>query len=117
MNTSRRVPSLLASGIGRTFFWASAVIGNAVGAANLNRQYLTPEGQSRRWPGWLPDSDGIIYSVDMTVFYNTFFSNPTATLALCLGLSSPRLMQPDDLAVVHKVSMELTAIFALTTRG
>ncbi len=68
--------------------------------SNLSKQYLTQDNPELA--GWLPGKDGIIYSADMTVFYDTFFKNPTASWRYVLGYE-PALMQPDDLAVVHKV--------------
>jgi hypothetical protein len=66
----------------------------------LNRQYLTRDNPGLA--GWLPGNDGIIYTADMTVFYNTFFKNPTAPWKYIIGYE-PALMRPEDLAVVHKV--------------
>jgi hypothetical protein len=68
---------------------------------NLNRQFLSPETPGM--VGWLPDSDGIVYSVDMTVFNDLFYKNPTAPWRYILGFESA-LMLPEDLDVVHKVT-------------
>jgi hypothetical protein len=68
--------------------------------SNLTRQYLTQA--SPELADWLPGKDGIIYSADMTVFYDTFFKNPTAPWHYVLGYE-PAVMQPEDLSVVHKV--------------
>lgn len=68
--------------------------------SNLSRQYLTQDNTDLK--GWLPESGGIIYSVDMVVFDETFFKNPTAPWRYVLGFESA-LMRPEDLAVVRKV--------------
>jgi hypothetical protein len=68
---------------------------------NLAKQYLTPDNPDLA--GWLPESGGIIYSVDMTVFNDTFFKNPTAPWRYVMGFESA-LMQPEDLAVAHQVA-------------
>jgi hypothetical protein len=67
---------------------------------NLSEQYLTQDNPGLT--GWLPESGGIIYSVDMTVFDETFFKNPTAPWRYVLGFESA-LMRPEDLAVMRKV--------------
>jgi hypothetical protein len=67
---------------------------------NASKQYLA--GTDPDLAGWMPDTGGIIYSVDMTVFYDTFFKNPNAPWRYILGYESA-MMPPEDLAVVHKV--------------
>jgi hypothetical protein len=67
---------------------------------NLSKQYLTPDNPGLK--GWLPESGGIIYSVDMTVFFETFYKNPTAPWRYVLGFESA-LMRPEDLAVARNV--------------
>jgi len=68
--------------------------------SNISKQYLTQDNPELK--GWLPENGGIIYSVDMAVFDETFFKNPTAPWRYVQGFESA-LMQPDDLAVVRKV--------------
>jgi hypothetical protein len=67
---------------------------------NAAKQYLTQNDPVLA--GWLPESGGIIYSVDMTVFNDTFFKNPAAPWRYVLGFESA-LMRPEDLAVARKV--------------
>jgi hypothetical protein len=67
---------------------------------NFSEQHLTQDNPGLT--GWLPESGGIIYSVDMTVFYDTFFKNPTAPWRYVLGFE-PALMRPEDLAVMRRV--------------
>jgi hypothetical protein len=73
--------------------------------SNLTKQYLTQDNADLE--GWLPEKGGIIYSVDMTVFndtfFNTFFKNPTAPWRYVMGFESA-VMLPDDLAVAHNVA-------------
>lgn len=45
--------------------------------------------------GWLPDKGGIFYSVDMTLFYQTFYKNPNADWRYILGFE-PTLMPDED---------------------
>ena len=67
---------------------------------NAAKQYLTQNDPVLA--GWLPESGGIIYSVDMTVFNDTFFKNPAPPWRYVLGFESA-LMRPEDLAVARKV--------------
>ncbi len=67
---------------------------------NLTNEYLTREDQALA--GWLPDSGGIFYCADMSVFYQTFFKNPTAPWRYILGFE-PALMKPEDMEVYRKI--------------
>ena len=68
---------------------------------NLAKQYLAQDDPSLA--GWLPESGGIIYSVDVSVFNDLFFKNPTAPWRYAMGFESA-LMLPEDLAVARKVA-------------
>ena len=48
--------------------------------------------------GWLPDKGGIFYSVDTTLFYQTFFKNPKADWRYIFGFEST-LMPAEDFDV------------------
>jgi hypothetical protein len=50
----------------------------------------------------LPDPGGIIYSNDMTVFYETFYRNPQAPWRYVLGFE-PAWMKPDDLEIFREI--------------
>ncbi|HAL91496.1 MAG TPA: hypothetical protein DCM68_00520, partial [Verrucomicrobia bacterium] len=52
--------------------------------------------------GWLPEPGGIIYSDDMSVFYQTFFKNPHAPWRYILGYE-PGLMPEDDLKIYRNI--------------
>ena len=52
--------------------------------------------------GWLPGTNGIIYSADMDVFFDTFFKNPKAPWRYALGFE-PALMLPENLEVFDQV--------------
>jgi hypothetical protein len=90
----------LAAGIGLAFYLAVVADRGSRWTWNLNKQYLTQD--KPELAGWLPGKDGIVYSADMTVFYDTFFKNPTAPWRYVLGYE-PALMEADDLQVYHKV--------------
>ena len=60
---------------------------------------------------WLPASGGIIYSVDLSVFYQTFFTNPRAPWRYALGFE-PSFMTAENLAVYDELSRTLNALTA-----
>jgi hypothetical protein len=67
---------------------------------NLTQQYLTQDNPDLN--GWLPEKGGILYSADMTIFYQTFFKNPNADWRYILGFE-PALMPDEDFQVYHKI--------------
>jgi hypothetical protein len=67
---------------------------------NLTQQYLTQDNPDLN--GWLPEKGGIIYSADMTIFYQTFFKNPNADWRYILGYE-PALMPDEDFQVYHGI--------------
>jgi len=67
---------------------------------NLTTEYL--EQGKPEYAEWLPEPGGIIYSDDMTLFYQTFFKNPKAPWRYILGFESS-LMLPEDLAILRKI--------------
>jgi hypothetical protein len=67
---------------------------------NLTQQYLTQDNPDLN--GWMPDQGGILYSADMTVFYQTFFKNPKADWRYILGYE-PGFMPDEDFKVYHSI--------------
>ncbi|MBN1526157.1 MAG: hypothetical protein JW919_01030 [Candidatus Omnitrophica bacterium] len=67
---------------------------------NLTAEYLCADDPKQA--GWLPEKGGIVYSDDMTIFYDTFFKNPKADWRYILGFE-PALMPPEDLAIFRKI--------------
>jgi len=51
---------------------------------------------------WMPEKGGILYSADMTIFYQTFFKNPDGDWRYQLGFE-PALMPKDDFETYHKI--------------
>ena len=68
--------------------------------SNLTQQYLTQDNPDLN--GWLPEKGGILYSADMTVFYQTFFKNPNADWRYILGYE-PGFMSDEDFSVYHNI--------------
>jgi len=67
---------------------------------NLTDQYLTADNPDLA--GWMPEKGGILYSTDMTIFYQTFFKNPHGDWRYILGFEAT-LMRPGDFDVYHKI--------------
>ena len=68
---------------------------------NLTQQYLTT-AEHPELKGWMPEKGGILYSADMTIFYQTFFKNPNGDWRYILGFE-PALMPDEDFNVYHSV--------------
>ena len=68
--------------------------------SNLSQQYL--EANNPQLKGWMPEKGGILYSSDMTMFYQTFYKNPHGDWRYILGFE-PALMPAEDFEVYHKV--------------
>jgi hypothetical protein len=67
---------------------------------SLTWQFLTPDNPDLK--GWLPEKEGILYSVDMNIFYQTFYKNPNADWRYILGYE-PALMSDEDFKVYQDV--------------
>jgi hypothetical protein len=91
---------LIAAGLALSLCLAATADQGARWTRNLSRQYLSAANPPL--VSWLPGKDGILYSADMDVFYETFFKNPKAPWRYILGFE-PALMLPEDLEVMHRV--------------
>jgi hypothetical protein len=60
---------------------------------------------------WVPEPGGILYAVDMSVFYQTFFTNPHGEWRYAMGFE-PTFMRPEDLAVYYEICRTHNAIRA-----
>jgi len=67
---------------------------NARYTKNLTWQFLS-EAEHPELAGWMPGRDGILYSADMGVFYQTFFKNPQGDWRYMLAYE-PALMPAED---------------------
>jgi hypothetical protein len=68
--------------------------------ANLTQQYLKADNPDLK--GWLPEKNGILYSADMTIFYQTFFKNPMGDWRYMVGFEAT-LMPAADFDTYHKI--------------
>jgi hypothetical protein len=90
----------LACGIAIVTFMAITADVGSRWTANLTQQYLTADNPDLA--GWMPEKGGIIYSVDMSIFYQTFYKNPHGDWRYILGFEAT-LMPPEDFEVYHAV--------------
>jgi len=98
LNSFRRLA--LACGLALMTFLALTNDSGSTWTSTLTQQYLTPDNPDLA--GWLPEKGGIIYSTDMTVFYQTFYKNPFADWRYVLGFEAT-LMRREDFEVYHKI--------------
>jgi hypothetical protein len=82
-----------------TFLSITSDVGNRW-TYNLTQQYLTADNPDLA--GWLPEKGGVLYSTDMTIFYQTFYKNPHGDWRYILGFEAT-LMPREDFEVYHKV--------------
>jgi hypothetical protein len=90
----------LTGGLAVAVFLAITNDGGSRWTSNLTQQYLTQDNPDLN--GWMPEKGGILYSSDMTIFYQTFFKNPNADWRYILGFE-PALMPDEDFQVFHKI--------------
>jgi hypothetical protein len=58
---------------------------------------------------WLPEPGGVLYSVNLSVFYQTFFANPRGEWKYALGFE-PSFMLPENRAVYNELWNSLNSI-------
>ncbi|HXE42734.1 MAG TPA: hypothetical protein VN516_06885, partial [Candidatus Baltobacteraceae bacterium] len=71
---------------------------------NLAAQYLEEKNPDLK--GWMPERNGIFYSADMTLFYDTFFKNPKGDWRYMLGFE-PTWMPKEDFKTYHSILWNL----------
>jgi hypothetical protein len=94
----KRIP--LAGGLALAAFLAISSDSGARWTYNLTWQYLKQDDPELA--GWLPESGGILYSSEMTVFYQTFFRNPHAPWRYILGFEAT-IMPEEDFGTFHSI--------------
>ena len=68
--------------------------------SNLTQHYL--EASNPDLQGWMPEKDGIFYTPDMSLFYQTFFKNPHGDWRYMLGFE-PTWMPKEDFKIYHDI--------------
>jgi hypothetical protein len=68
--------------------------------SSLTQQYL--EAGNPDLEGWMPDKGGTFYTVDMSLFYQTFFKNPHGDWRYMLGFE-PTWMPKEDFDIYQKI--------------
>jgi hypothetical protein len=91
----------LAAGIAGIFFlvFTSDIGGRWTQSSTW--QFLSTE-EHPELAGWMPEKGGILYSADMSIFYQTFYKNPDADWRYVLGYESG-LMSDEDFKVYQSV--------------
>ena len=95
----------LACGIAGTVFLIYTNDAGSRWTQNLTWQFLST-AEHPELAGWMPEKGGIIYSADMSVFFQTFYKNPNADWRYILGYE-PGLMTDEDFKVYHSVLWNL----------
>ena len=90
----------LAGGLAVIIYMAATNDHNSRWTQSLTWSYLTQDNSDLK--GWLPDQDGIFYTGDMTLFFQTFYKNPDAGWKYIVGYE-PALMPDQDYAVYRRV--------------
>jgi len=98
--------AIIAVVIASTFYIAMTNDAGGRWTNNLTIEYLSADNPEQA--EWLPEPDGIVYSDDMTIFYETFFKNPKAPWRYMLGFEAA-LMPPEDLAIFRKIQWNYSA--------
>lgn len=66
----------------------------------LMAQFLTEDNPDLK--GWMPGTNGIFYTADMSLFYQTFFKNPHGQWRYMLGFE-PTWMPKEDFEIYHRI--------------
>jgi hypothetical protein len=91
----------LTCGLAAAVFLAITNDGGSRWTYNLTQQYLTT-AEHPELKGWMPEKGGVLYSAEMTIFYQTFFKNPNGDWRYILGYE-PGFMPDEDFQVYHKI--------------
>jgi hypothetical protein len=94
----------LALGLAAATFLCVTNDANSRWSQTLSDRYLIADNPDLN--GWMPDHGGIFYTADMTLFYQTFFKNPTGDWRYMLGFE-PTWMPKEDFEVYHSVLWNL----------
>jgi hypothetical protein len=73
---------------------------------SLSQTYLKADDPELK--GWMPDKGGILYTVDMSVFYQTFFNNPNGDWRYMLGFE-PTWMPKEDFETYERILWNFNA--------
>ena len=94
----------LALGLAAATFLCVTNDANSRWSHTLSDRYLVADDPDLN--GWMPDHGGIFYTADMTLFYQTFFKNPTGDWRYMLGFE-PTWMPKEDFEVYQNVLWNL----------
>ncbi|MBL7072119.1 MAG: hypothetical protein ISS26_08155, partial [Candidatus Omnitrophica bacterium] len=86
--------------IGGALYLAITNDANGIWTQNITKEYLSADDIDQG--EWLPEPGGVIYSDDMTIFYDTFYKNPNAPWRYILGFEAA-IMPEEDLAIFRNI--------------
>jgi hypothetical protein len=69
-------------------------------SATLSKPHLSADNPDLK--GWLPEPGGVFYTAEMTLFFDTFYSNPHGDWRYLLGFE-PTWMPKEDFETYHKI--------------
>src|SRR5208282_4933590 len=92
----------LVCGLAAAAFLAITNDGGRRWTSSLTQEYLITDEKHPQLNGWMPEKGGILYSSDMTIFYQTFFKNPNGDWRYILGYE-PGFMTDEDFQVYHSI--------------
>ena len=92
----------LVCGLALTMYASTTNDFNSRWTNHLAWRYIEPDPKNPGFDAWLPEKGGILYSADMTIFYQTFFKNPNADWRYILGFEST-FMPDEDFEVYHNI--------------
>jgi hypothetical protein len=79
---------------------------NSRWSSTLTDKYLTADDPDLK--GWLPEKGGVFYTVDMSLFYQTFYKNPNGDWRYMLGFE-PTWMPKEDFEIYQKILWNFNA--------
>ncbi|MFO1499058.1 MAG: hypothetical protein U1G07_11810 [Verrucomicrobiota bacterium] len=104
LDSMRRV--VIGAGLCAALFFAATADENSRWSRALDTEYLS--AADPEMAPWLPEKGGIVYSADMTIFYQTFFRNPHGQWRYILGFE-PTFMPADDLRIYRNIQRNFGA--------
>ena len=82
-----------------TYLCLTADIGSRW-TSTLSKQHLAADNPDLQ--GWMPEHGGVFYTAEMTLFFDTFYSNPQGDWKYMLGFE-PTWMPREDFEIYHKI--------------
>ncbi len=95
--------------IAAPLFWDATVDYDRRYTFNLSQPFLS--AQDPRLQGWFPGHNGIFYTVQMDLFYDTFYTNPNGDWRYIVAFE-PALMPDEDRKIFRRIVWNREAVKA-----